>query len=669
MIINITYDSSVTASNFTGGSTEETAFKGAVTYAVNELESLFTNTCTINIVVGWGEFDAQPIGSGLISASISNKQYYSYSQITAALVLNAGLSGDAAQLEAAATLLQNNPPTGQYQIPDAEAKALGLPLTTPPQLGSSIDGFVGFNSSKVWSFTPYVGSLPPTGQSLIGAAEHEITEIMGRISLVGEGPSAKPTIMDLFRYSAPNTRDLTSGPKGSTAYFSYDNGITQLGNWNNYLSGGDLGDWYSNNGGPVYRDAFGGSGVRLSTTDVTLMNVLGWDTAFPSYDVPNGVIDYVSSGHPSFGMNVLSGGYLEVGSGGTAFGVIVSAGGSAKVDNGGVASAIVVRGGGTETVHGTDVIASIDGGYQYISHGGQATGTTVGSGGYEYVESGGTTNNTVVKDGGAEYVESGGKAISTIVENGGVENVESGGKAISTVVENGGVDYIFSHGSASNTTVNDGGVELVFNGGKAISTVVENGGIQGVFGAASKTTLSGGEQDVLSGGTASDTIVKNGGVEYVEDGGKAIGTVIHNGGQEIVESGGTANGATISGGTLEFKNGAIAGSNVITFVGGTLKLDDSFDFSGLIAGFAKPDQIDLKDISFISGKTSETFILLGTGVDIGTLTVSDGTHTADIAFLGHYVTANFNLASDGHGGTLVTEQALPTPVHHGFFLL
>jgi hypothetical protein len=38
--------------------------------------------------------------------------------------------------------------------------------------------------------------------------------------------------------------------------------------------------------------------------------------------------------------------------------------------------------------------------------------------------------------------------------------------------------------------------------------------------------------------------------------------------------------------------------------------------------------------------------------------VSDGTHTANIAFLGNYVTASFKLASDGQGGTLVTDPPL-----------
>jgi hypothetical protein len=39
----------------------------------------------------------------------------------------------------------------------------------------------------------------------------------------------------------------------------------------------------------------------------------------------------------------------------------------------------------------------------------------------------------------------------------------------------------------------------------------------------------------------------------------------------------------------------------------------------------------------------------------GTLTVRDGKNEVDLTLLGQYSTANFSLASDGHGGTLITD--------------
>ncbi len=47
LVIDVTYASDVTPSNFSGGATEEAAFETAITYVVNELESLFTNNATI----------------------------------------------------------------------------------------------------------------------------------------------------------------------------------------------------------------------------------------------------------------------------------------------------------------------------------------------------------------------------------------------------------------------------------------------------------------------------------------------------------------------------------------------------------------------------------------------------------------------------------------------
>jgi Bacterial Ig-like domain/Bacterial Ig domain len=42
----------------------------------------------------------------------------------------------------------------------------------------------------------------------------------------------------------------------------------------------------------------------------------------------------------------------------------------------------------------------------------------------------------------------------------------------------------------------------------------------------------------------------------------------------------------------------------------------------------------------------------------GTLTVSDGLHAQSLALLGQYMASSFSMASDGHGGTLITDPAL-----------
>ena len=74
----------------------------------------------------------------------------------------------------------------------------------------------------------------------------------------------------------------------------------------------------------------------------------------------------------------------------------------------------------------------------------------------------------------------------------------------------------------------------------------------------------------------------------------------------------------------------------------------------MIAGFASPkgviEEIDLGDIVF--GKKTKVSFKEDKNHLSGTL---DGTHTANHTLLGQYSAGNFNLASDGHGGTMVTD--------------
>ena len=109
--------------------------------------------------------------------------------------------------------------------------------------------------------------------------------------------------------------------------------------------------------------------------------------------------------------------------------------------------------------------------------------------------------------------------------------------------------------------------------------------------------------------------------------------------------------------TLELQG---ADSASVTFRGstGTLQLDDAPTFSGQIFNFtgngslSGSDQIDLRDINYNSVQDSYAK---------GVLTVTDGSNTAELSFGGTYTLANFDLASDGGGGTIVYDPPAPTP--------
>jgi len=122
-------------------------------------------------------------------------------------------------------------------------------------------------------------------------------------------------------------------------------------------------------------------------------------------------------------------------------------------------------------------------------------------------------------------------------------------------------------------------------------------------------------------------------------------------------------------GTAEANSTVTVYQDGVGAAGGTLILDDSQNFTsgvGVIGGFGVPGFLDLADISYSSSNTLG-FVEAG-GNTSGTLTVSDGTHTAVLTLLGQYVAGNFTMQSDGHGGTLITDppvdqQSLLTQPH------
>ena len=107
-----------------------------------------------------------------------------------------------------------------------------------------------------------------------------------------------------------------------------------------------------------------------------------------------------------------------------------------------------------------------------------------------------------------------------------------------------------------------------------------------------------------------------------------------------------------AGETLELTS---AYSGQLSFVAdiGTLKLDNSATFAGTVAGMSGHDTIDFADIDPTKVQ-SPSYSGDASG---GTLTVTDGSHSANIALIGSYLASAFVASSDGHGGTNVVEHA------------
>jgi autotransporter passenger strand-loop-strand repeat protein len=296
---------------------------------------------------------------------------------------------------------------------------------------------------------------------------------------------------------------------------------------------------------------------------------------------------------------------------------------------------------------------------------GFASGASAGSGGYDLVASGAGASTTVV-NGGSEYVLAGGSAIGTTVSNG----LEVAFGVITSVLIGSGASEFVSSGATASATTISGGTSYVIAGGTAIEPKLV-AGAENVFGTAISAVIGGGTQVVETGGVASATVL-SGGMEDISAGAVASGTTIRGTGYEFVFSGGTASGTILSGGTLEVASGGSTGVGAVTFSsGGTLRLDDSIHFGGLVASFSVLDVMDLADIPFVSGgsgATTFTWTQLTSGATAsGSLLVAQGTQSATLTLLGQYTQPQFHILGDGAGGTLVTDP--PVAIDPGPFAL
>jgi len=289
----------------------------------------------------------------------------------------------------------------------------------------------------------------------------------------------------------------------------------------------------------------------------------------------------------------------------------------------------------------------LGGGKMLVSSGGVTDGATIDSGGTLLVLSGGIDGGDPALNEGASIVT---VANPTTVSSGGTEILM--GASTSATLEGGATMVVSSGGVANFTTVDSGAVLVVSSGGQVGSDYFNSffyGGAQ---------VSSGGELVISSGAT--DLGAQIAGVEIVASGGTAIQDTVGAGGHEVVQSGGTAHSTVISGGTLEVASGGILDG--VRFEGGTLVLDASAGQHGLlVAGFGQGgamDAIDLKDIAFGTTKQNQTHLSFTEAANgtSGTLTVTDGFHTANLLLAQYGATLtsnNFVLGSDGHGGTIV----------------
>jgi hypothetical protein len=278
--------------------------QAAFNYAAGEYETLFNqhNNITININVG-------TMSSGLGESMTPLAGTFTYSQVRSDLINEYAAAPSAARTTASGlggSINTTTDPTsgGSFWIPTTQEKALGLLAGN----NAASDGTFLYNSTLSYTFNP-ANRMVPGEFDFIGVAEHEISEIMGRIPGLGTtigGVSNGYLPYDLFRYTGTNTRGITNTGAGN--YFSLDNGVTDLQGYNNAaMNGGDPQDWNgANPTDPYNAGTSAGQGHMISGVDITAMNVLGYDLAtVPAPLIGHGLTVFLGFGVVLFGAKLL----------------------------------------------------------------------------------------------------------------------------------------------------------------------------------------------------------------------------------------------------------------------------------------------------------------------------------------------------------------------------
>jgi len=262
MIIDVEFDSSTTGA--------PAGFFTAVNAAVEYWERELINPITVTIQFGYNQVDGHTIGSSALaeSESLGSDTPTTYAQLKAGL---AGAATSANDQIAVANLPSSDPTSGVgYFVPQAEAEVLGLAST-----GNSLVGYAGLSSAFPFTFDPNNRSVPGDFDA-IGAMEHEISEVLGRIAGSGDSQGGNEPFspLDLFRYVSAGQLAVTP----EAASFSID-GTHLLLPFNSPVGGDDAGDWAPSVRGDSFGEGSQGVAGLVSPTDLEVMDVLGFKLA------------------------------------------------------------------------------------------------------------------------------------------------------------------------------------------------------------------------------------------------------------------------------------------------------------------------------------------------------------------------------------------------------
>src|SRR5438552_586632 len=494
MILNLIYDAFALAA--------PQSFRDGMATAASILMGAIYDNITINIGVGYGEYNNGPLFPNQnISLGGDSGFSITYSNLRALLVSHETSAADVTSVNALPNTTTLNGQSS-FVIGTAEARALGA----LPANNGTVDGLVGMGTNF-------------TGSVLIGGALHELTHAMGRV------PGASG--LSLFRYTSQGNHLFAGGTPAAASYFSIDGGVTKLADFGVSSDPSDFLNSPASNLTP--NDPFdeGIAGSTLTSVDLTMMDVLGFNvTSSPPQYVffaPGQPMNAVTTTDPNNVPPPAPGNFnLEVVVNATGTGSFATAPGDqglavrstdghtltmlhgdyGAVDNG--AGNTIFLGDGSESIGGAigDTIIGGNGANQFLDgHLGHQS-ITGGSAGNEAIW-GAATDTIAGGNGGNETI--GGVSGETILGGSGAN--------IFVAAMNGNMSVV--GGSAGNMTVWAGAGDTIRGGsdnetigGVPNDTVIgRNGGNQVTAGSQGHQAIrSGSGGDVTSGGDATDTL-------------------------------------------------------------------------------------------------------------------------------------------------------------------
>ncbi len=224
------------------------SFRDGIQAAINILDSIFIANVTVKIKVGYGEYNGTALTNQNISeGGFTNGTTLSYSALRADLIANSGIDSTSTSLPNTA----NVNGVSSFLISSSQERIFGI----LPQANTTAtdDGIIGMGTNF-------------TGNVLISGALHEITHALGRV----DGQSS----LSLFRFTGPGSRLFTGGGTAVPAYFSMNNGVTDIADFGRTSDPGDFLNGFRTPNDPF--NEFVGNLATVTTTDIEIMDALGF---------------------------------------------------------------------------------------------------------------------------------------------------------------------------------------------------------------------------------------------------------------------------------------------------------------------------------------------------------------------------------------------------------